>query len=283
MKHSNLETIAKARTFASKALQAISSSPTLDADILLSLASTHSRVTLLAHPEYSLSESQQNLFLSMLKKRLQGIPIAYIRGEQAFWSLDLIVSEDTLIPRPETELLVSLTLETLADKNTCNILELGTGSGAIAIALAHTRDDWHILASDISEPALYIAQQNIAKHHIENITLKQSNWYQQIPAQSFHAIISNPPYISRLDPDVEESVVKFEPEQALFSKDNGLADSKIIIQKAPAFLEKDGWLFLEHGHQQNKAMEQFFKAAGFTSVNSVKDLSGKARVTFGQR
>jgi len=205
----------------------------LETELLLAHVLQVSRTHLLAWPDQILTPEQQQQFQQLLQRRLQGESIAHIVGEKEFWSLTLTVSPDTLIPRPETELLVETALEKLPANILQNIADLGTGSGAIALALAKERPHWQITATDIDSAALKIAQYNAKKLALKNITFHQGNWFKALPAnRQFHAIISNPPYIAENDPHLDPASLAFEPKHALISDNNGLHDLYLIIAQA---------------------------------------------------
>lgn len=257
--------------------------PELEAEILLCYLLKKNRAYLFAHPEELLSDEQFATYQNLLAERAQGVPIAYITGEREFWSLNLKVNRHTLIPRHETELLVELALEKLPNSpNTC-ILELGTGSGAIAIALAKERPQWHIVACDVSEEALLIAKENALHHQLSNVTFYLSDWYSNVPQQQYHAIISNPPYIAEQDPHLNEGDLRFEPYNALASGQQGLADLLLIIKQGYDYLLPNGVLLLEHGYDQKLNVQAILIELGYKNVQSWKDIQGHDRVSGGWR
>ncbi|WP_456372905.1 peptide chain release factor N(5)-glutamine methyltransferase [Thiolapillus sp.] len=252
-----------------------------DAPLLLAHVLKKDRSWLFAWPEYRLQPSQLCQYEQLLKRRQQGEPLAYLTGRKEFWSVELEVSPDVLIPRPETELLVAQALE-LGLPDQTRILELGTGSGAIAIALGGERPDWTITATDISSAALDIARKNILKHGRSNIRLAQGHWYEATPHDhKYPLILSNPPYVATDDPHLLEDGLPWEPPQALGAGSNGLADLRTIISAAPAHLLPAGWLLVEHGFDQGWAVRKLFTKAGFTRVVTRRDLGGQDRVTLG--
>jgi len=271
--------IAESLDWASQELKGLSSAR-LDAGILLSHYLRVSRSYLYTWPEKAVPESIQEKYTQAIFRRKQGEPVAYITGEKGFWSLTLTVTSDVLIPRPETELIIESVLSDFSDKENLSILDLGTGSGAIAIALAHEKKHWHITASDISEKALGVAKKNIERYQLKNIQLIGSDWYDAIGEKKFEVIVSNPPYIDEKDPYLCGST-KFEPRSALISADNGLSDIKKIIEEAKKYLSETGVLYIEHGFQQAKAIRNMFKSAGFVDVSTYQDLSGLDRMTNG--
>ena len=263
-------------------LSEISDSANLDARLLTSYACNIEQTQLITHPEVILNPEQEKKFTNYVKRRTKGEPLAYITGTKEFWSLDFIVNSHVLIPRPDTELLVELTLEAVSTLEKPRILELGTGSGAIAIAIAKERSDCIITATDLSISALEIAKKNAKRHNTE-ITFTQSNWYENLttnqPNKNFNAIICNPPYISTDDPDVDLQVTLHEPHSALFSKNNGLQDLEIVISGANEYLLANGTLLVEHGFQQANHVRDNFSNANFSNICTHNDLAGRARCT----
>lgn len=250
----------------------------LEAELLLSHALGKPRSFLYGWPEYSLSDIELQTFSSLLKQRAEGCPVAYLLGSQEFWSLPFRVTSDTLIPRPETELLVEQALLKLPSEQECHLLDLGTGSGAIAIALAHERPQWKILAIDSSLGALEVAQQNAALNHVENIQFMRSDWFSEIKNKKFDAIISNPPYLANQDPHLPN--LTYEPLCALVSGQDGLEAFREIICHAHDYLKSEGWLMLEHGAQQQKAVYELL-LNNFGVIEQKKDLAGHWRISIG--
>lgn len=271
------------KTLLSQAASAIDSdSPRLDAEILLAQVLGKSRSFLFAWPEHTPTTEQIRSFYQLVQRREKGEPIAYLISEQEFWSLPLHISADVLIPRPETEKLVELALQR-HPKRSGHILELGTGSGAISIALACERREWQLVATDLSGKALDIARSNAARHQRDNISFIEGSWYEPLPNDSrFDLIISNPPYIRASDPHLTRGDVRFEPNQALVSGESGLDDIRKIATDGSQFLRDGGWLLLEHGYNQAADVRTLFRAAGLRAVHSETDLAGHERVTLGQ-
>lgn len=257
-----------------------SSSARLDTECLLAFVLEKPRSFLYGYPETSLTEEQYKTFQALLHKREAGIPISYLTGQREFWSLNLKVTPDTLIPRPETEMLVELTLKALKNKSKAHILDLGTGSGAISLALAKERPDWEIHAADKSEAAL-----NIAKENAKNLGLKiqfyHSDWFSTLLNQKYHAIVSNPPYIEKEDPHLLQGDLRFEPQQALVSEEMGLKDIRILIENAPNHLYESGFLLLEHGFNQKNKIASILKNAGFKEIHCYQDYQGLDRISQG--
>ena len=240
------------------------------------------RAWLLAHSEHRPNEAKQTHYQELLQRRLQGEPVAYLLGEREFFGLKLRVTPATLIPRPETELLVDLALSRISQQDSCRILDLGTGSGAIALALAHARPDIEMLGCDASTTALAVARANAQQLAITNTTFIQSNWFEAFTAQKFNIIVSNPPYIATNDPHLAQGDVRFEPISALISGNDGLHDIRHITAYAPNHLEPGGWLLLEHGYNQSMQVRELLRQAGFDEVFSACDLAGIERVSGGR-
>ncbi|KTD32794.1 protein methyltransferase HemK [Legionella nautarum] len=265
-------------------LAAESDSARLDAEILLAHVLMKSRTYLYTHPDEQLTKAQWQTFQQFLSKRAEGVPIAYLTGTREFWSLPLKVCEDTLIPRPETELLVELSLTMLKDKFQAQILDLGTGSGAIALACASERPDWQVLACDCSLAALQIAEENAARLNLTNVEFFYSNWFEKIAeTQKFDAIITNPPYIAVDDPHLVRGDVRFEPSLALVAGNNGLAAIKYIIQQSLARLHPGGLLLVEHGFDQKSAVQSMLNNYGYSELQCWQDWQGNDRVSGGKR
>ena len=259
-----------------------SDSANLDAEILLCLALNKQRSYLRAWPDKELTLNQENLFKHYLEERLLGKPIAYITGYKEFWSRDFRVTSDVLIPRPDTELIIELCLDLLKPHSTAKILDLGTGSGIIGITLAAELPHSHVIASDFSLDALNIAKLNAQAHHINNIAFHQSDWLTEIPEQPFNVIVSNPPYIAKDDVHLTQGDLRFEPSSALSANESGLSDIKTIINHARNYLIPNGYLLIEHGYDQEFAVQNLFKNANYQHIQTHIDLSGQPRVTRGQ-
>jgi len=263
-------------------LQTGSDTARMDAEILLAQVLQQSRTWLHTWPEYLVEPACIHAFNLLLEKRKDGEPIAYLTGQKEFWSLMLHVTRDTLIPRPETEMLVELTLHLLQDKPDACLLDAGTGSGAIALALAHEKPHWDISACDSSEAALRVARDNARRLQLETIHFYQSDWFSALPPhKKYHAILSNPPYIADKDPHLEEGDLRFEPQQALTSPHEGYQDLEHLISKAPAFLQDGGLLLLEHGYNQRERVTAAFHERGYTQVISWQDYQGLDRISAG--
>jgi release factor glutamine methyltransferase len=267
-----------------------SDSARLDSEILLLKVLNEqsdrllTKTWLLTWPEKTLTMEQLQQFEYYLQLRTQGMPVAYITGEKDFWNLTLRVSPATLIPRPETELLVECALDKLAVAEPCSVLDMGTGSGAIALAIASERKNSMVLATDISQEALNIAQHNTLQlssgsDYSANVRFCLARWFEGVAPQRFDVIVTNPPYIAQDDPELETNVKKFEPLSALYSGVDGLDDIRQIVQTSGAYLTKGGWLLMEHGYTQAQAIQSLLKQQGFTNITTLNDLNELPRVT----
>ncbi|MBJ3815517.1 peptide chain release factor N(5)-glutamine methyltransferase [Shimwellia pseudoproteus] len=257
-----------------------SDSPRRDAEILLGLVTGKSRTFIMAFDETCLSAPQQQQLSELLARRARGEPVAHITGTREFWSLPLLVSPATLIPRPDTECLVEQALARLPAQP-CHILDLGTGTGAIALALACERPDCQVTACDLIPEAVALAQRNAGQLGITNITIRQSDWFSALAGEQFALIVSNPPYIDDRDPHLAQGDVRFEPLSALVAADNGLRDLALLVRDARDYLLPGGWLVLEHGWQQGEAVRGLFTAAGYRQVETCRDYGGNERLTLG--
>ncbi|MHB1083329.1 MAG: peptide chain release factor N(5)-glutamine methyltransferase [Thiobacillus sp.] len=238
---------------------------------------------LIAHDTDLLTDTQIAAFQSRLSRRLEGEPVAYILRAREFFGLTLQVTPDVLIPRPDTETLVQAVLDQTPADRPCRILDLGTGSGAIALALATHRPLAQILAVDRSSAALGVARNNAIRLGLKNVTFILSDWYTQLGVRNFDIIAANPPYISMGDTHLNQGDLRFEPVEALQSDDGGLADIRRIVAGAPLHLSQGGWLLFEHGYDQEKASQALLRQAGWFQVHTRLDLSGLPRVSGGQR
>jgi len=256
-----------------------SPSALMDAEILLMHVLGCTRSFLYAHSTDAVSEQHTAHYNQLLAQREQGTPIAYLVNRREFWSLPLYVTPATLIPRPETELLVEITLATFAEQNNITLIDLGCGSGAIALALAKTHHDWSIIATDLSEAALAVAKINSDKLNIKNIRFMQSDWFETIPHQLVEGIVSNPPYIAADDVHLQSGDLRFEPLEALVSGQDGLDAIRQIILHATNYLKPGGALILEHGYNQANAVANLLQTHGFESIQCTCDLQGHPRVT----
>lgn len=267
---------------AADALAPVSDSALLDAEVLLCLALSKPRSHLRAWPDKPLQPEHLSAFRALLEQRQKGVPIAYITGNREFWSRDFLVTPEVLIPRPDTELLIELSLNLIPTNEPFKIIDLGTGSGIIAITLAAELPHAQLSATDFSPAALRIAQLNAEKHHIDNIKFYQSDWFANLPPTKFNLIISNPPYIAEDDRHLQQGDVRFEPRTALSAAEQGLSDIKIIADTARSYLEPGGHLLIEHGYDQQQQVQALFKNLHYDKVQTYTDLSGQPRVTYGQ-
>ncbi|HGL4294146.1 TPA: peptide chain release factor N(5)-glutamine methyltransferase [Citrobacter sedlakii] len=258
-----------------------SDSPRRDAEILLEYVTGKGRTWILAFGETELTDAQRQHLAALLARRRRGEPIAHLIGEREFWSLPLFVSPATLIPRPDTECLVEQALARLPAAS-CRILDLGTGTGAIALALASERPDCDVTAVDRMPEAVALAQRNATRHAITNVRILQSDWFSALAGNQFEMIVSNPPYIDEQDPHLSQGDVRFEPLTALVAGYHGMADIKHIIERARAVLMPEGMLLLEHGWQQGTAVRDAFVRAGYHDVETCRDYGDNERVTLGR-
>jgi release factor glutamine methyltransferase len=258
-----------------------SPTPRLDAELLLAQALGKSRGYLHTWPERELEASQHERYQAALARRRAGEPVAYILGRQGFWSLDLDVASHTLIPRPDTELLVETALA-LLPATPLQVLDLGTGTGAIALALACERPAWQVTGVDRVPEAVALAQGNGTRLQLANARFAESCWFSALAGQRFQLIVSNPPYIAVADPHLSQGDVRFEPSSALVAGIDGLDDIRLIIEQAPEHLLAGGWLLLEHGFDQAEAVRELLAQRGFAAVDSRRDLGGHQRISLGQ-
>ena len=260
----------------------LSDSPRLDAEVLLCHVLAHPRSYLYTWPERELDSNQQRLLEQLAARRRQGEPIAHILGEREFWSLPLTIIPATLIPRPETELLVEAVLARIPVDTLWRIADLGTGSGAIALALASERPACRITAVERSSEALAVARGNAERLGLENIDFLAGNWFEPLAGRRFEMIVANPPYIRADDPHLQQGDVRFEPRMALASGVDGLDDIRLLIAQAGGYLCPPGWLLLEHGHDQGRAVQTLLREAGYREVDDLPDLAGHGRVAVGR-
>jgi release factor glutamine methyltransferase len=263
-------------------LAANSDSARLDAEVLLAWLLKKSRSYLRAWCDKPLTEQQIKDFQQLITQRKSGIPIAYLTAQREFWSREFKVSPAVLIPRPDTELLIELCLDLIAINESAKLIDLGTGSGIIAITLAAERPLLKVIATDYSWDALAIAKENASTHAVNNIAFYHSDWFDKIEFQEFDIIVSNPPYIDKADEHLNQGDVRFEPKSALIAEDNGLSDIKMIADKARFYLKDKGYLLIEHGYNQADLVKAIFSQLGYSHVITHYDLAQQPRVTMGQ-
>jgi len=264
-----------------KLLTDVTDSARLDAEVLLAHVLGKDRTYLYTWSDKTLSTEQARRFDRLLARRQQGEPVAYLIGEREFWSLTLKVDPSTLIPRPDTELLVEQALE-LLPTSPRRVVDLGTGTGAIALALASERPKWQLLALDKSADAVALARENCERCGLDNVEVLQSDWFAAVGEQQFDLVVSNPPYIDPVDPHLQQGDVRFEPLSALIADDAGLADIRTIARQSRDYLKAGGWLMLEHGFEQGSAVREILQAGGYREVRTCRDLAGLERVTLGR-
>lgn len=280
----NIKTALKAIQLELEALNGAESAA-IDARYLLSFLFNKNFTWLKTWPDEMLSSKQQESLHKLITRRKNGEPIAYITGEKAFWTLRLKTNTSTLIPRPETEQLVEQALDFLAtqfsDSQTSRVLDLGTGTGAIALAIATERPNDAIIASDFNEVIVELAKENAKLNQCSNVSVLQSDWFSNIKEDNFNLIVSNPPYIEENDRHIQQGDLVFEPNSALVAKNQGLSDIKIIIEQAKGYLMSGGALMIEHGFEQGKTLRKLYNQFGYHQVKTIKDLNGLDRITLG--
>jgi release factor glutamine methyltransferase len=275
-------TIAQALQYGRDLLILSQQEASLEAEILLGHCLQKTRAQLRARPEILLSDNANDCYQRLLERRRQGEPIAYITGYKEFWDLRLRVTPAVLIPRPETEHLVERALERIPPDARWNIADLGTGSGAVGLAIAKERPHCHMTAVDKSAPSLEIARENAAENCIQNISFQQGSWFSPLGDKRFDMIVANPPYIAENDLHLQQGDLRFEPPEALSAKADGLEDLRHIISCAPAHLAPAGWLLLEHGYQQGASVMALLQENGFLKIQCYADYAQLERVSGGQ-
>jgi release factor glutamine methyltransferase len=254
----------------------------IDAILLLRHVLSVNHAFLLTHPDQALTVQQFEKFSSLVQRRAEGLPVAYLIGERAFFDLTFKVTEAVLIPRPETELLVEWALELIPPQKFCKVLDLGTGSGVIGISIAKHRPQARIIAVDLSPAAINVCQSNVEVLEVANLNTIRGNWFDELSGEKFDLIVSNPPYVAEGDPHLQQGDLRFEPEMALSAGEHGMACITHIINAAPDYLSQEGWLLLEHGYDQAEACRQLLRDKDFSNICSYPDLAGIMRVSGGQ-
>jgi release factor glutamine methyltransferase len=267
---------------ATKQLAATSSSPRLDAEVLLRHVAGLTRTTLITRANDRLSPEYEEQFSGLIIRRAQGEPVAYLTGSREFWSIDLSVTPDVLIPRPETELLVEQALAQIPEDSQWTVADLGTGSGAITLAIAKERPRCWVIATDASEAALAIAQANSFRLAITNVEFRHGEWLKPLAGMRLDVIVCNPPYVRTSDPHLALGDVRFEPKSALVAGADGLDAIRCIAADAMSSLRPGGWLLLEHGYDQARAVRALFEVHGYDMVSCYRDTAGHERVTLGR-
>lgn len=275
-------TVCAAIGAAVRALRAVSATPLADAEILLRHVTGLTRADVLVEAERPLSDAQCTEYAALIERRERGEPVAYLTGRREFWSLDLGVSPATLIPRPETELLVERAITRIVVEAASIIADLGTGCGAVALAIAHERPRARVIAIDRSASALAVARANARRLGIANVEFRLGDWLAAAPDMRFDVIVSNPPYVRADDPHLEQGDLRFEPRTALLAGDDGLDAIRRIIGTANECLTAAGWLLLEHGFDQAADVRGLLARSGFLEIRSYHDVGGHERVTEGR-
>ena len=274
----NAESLIRSGT---KKLSSISNVPRLEAEVLLSFLLDIKPINFHTD-DIDIDSKVMNKFKTMIESRFRGMPLAYLTGQKEFWSMDFLINQSVLVPRPETELLIENAIEIFKNHESPKILELGTGSGIISIVLQKELSNPNITAVDISEEALNIAKMNAEKHEISDIRFVVSDWFSEIMNEKFDLIISNPPYVDRSKlSNVELFGIDMEPEIALYSENDGTSDLEFIIKKSPDYLKDGGWLILEHGYDQSSFCVSEMKTTGYSRINNSKDIQNITRTTLG--
>ncbi|MGI2258940.1 peptide chain release factor N(5)-glutamine methyltransferase [Shewanella sp. GXUN23E] len=262
-------------------LERVSDSVTLDAEVMLQYVLGKSRTYLYTWPDRSLTSDQWHRFMAMVNERAKGHPVAHITGEREFWSLPLLVNKTTLIPRPDTEILVETALN-LSLRANARVLDLGTGTGAIALALASERPDWQVTGVDKVPDAVTLAKMNRDRLKLELVEILQSDWFSAVAQRQFELVVSNPPYIDEQDEHLAQGDVRFEPRSALTAADEGFADLFYIATEARTHLLPGGYLLMEHGYQQARVLRQKMLELGYQDVATVRDFGSNDRCTLGR-
>jgi len=280
--HHSTITIHAALLQAEQLLAPLHESARIDAEVLLSYGISQTRTYLHTWPEHPLTSEQVEHYSSLIRRRAAGEPVAYLTGRREFWSLPLTVTNATLVPRPETELLVEHALSRIPSDAIMRVADLGTGCGAIALAIASERPASRVIATDIDIQALHVARINAAQLDIDNVEFRQGEWLEPLQGECFHIIMSNPPYIGEHDPNIGQGDLRFEPSAALTAGQDGLDAIRIIVAQAKQHLLHQGWLLVEHGHEQQAEVLELLRQARYHHIQGVADLTGHDRVVIGQ-
>jgi release factor glutamine methyltransferase len=281
--HRSMVTIGAALRMTLHELEVTSLTPRLDAEVLVMHACGIDRSELITRNETALTGEQQSKLEDLLARRNRGEPVAYITGTREFWSMELNVTPATLIPRPETELLVEKALELIPHDAAWTVADLGTGSGAVALAIARERPRCRAIATDNSPTALDVARSNAKKIGLTNVDFRAGDWFAPLVGETFDMLVSNPPYIRADDPHLKQGDLRFEPVTALVAGDDGLDAIRHIAQHAREFLKPDGWLLFEHGWDQAEAIGEYLRQQGYRDIVCHTDLAGQTRVAGGRR
>lgn len=274
--------IQQALQYGEQQLAKTSPSAALDAQVLLSYVLQCNSAYLFTWPEKNLENKPLEKYQALIQQRQHGTPVAHLTGQREFWSLNLNVNDSTLIPRPETETLIEFILKKFSNEKNLKLLDIGTGTGAIAIALATEKPRWNISACDISEQAIQLAKKNSKQHHTDNISFIQSDWFSNINDKDFNVIVSNPPYIANDDIHLSQGDVRFEPKNALTSGETGMDDIEYLCLHAKQYLLNPGYLIVEHGYDQEQAVSECFTKNNYIDIEQRQDLSGHTRMTSGR-
>ena len=275
--------ISEALDYGKEQLEGVSDTPRIDTECLLMHVLEVNRAHLRAWPEKSLSTHEAEVYRKLIQRRGQGTPVAYLTGSKEFWSRSFLVGHGVLVPRPETELLVELAINRMSKVIVRDLLDLGTGSGVIAITLALEYPETRIMATDCSEEALHIARSNAQKLVAHSVEFRMGNWLEAIPpGQTFQVIVSNPPYIPSDDPHLKIGDLRFEPKLALESGIDGLDAIRRLCEQARSYLEPDGLMIVEHGYDQAEPVRALMHAHGYINIMHHKDLQGHDRATSAQ-
>lgn len=254
-----------------------------EAKVLLAHLLATDRAWLAAHGNATLTVEQAKGFDALARRRRDGVPIAYLTGRREFYGLDLEITADVLIPRPESEILVEFALAHIGEGEVARVLDLGSGSGAVALAIAKARPASSVLGVDVSSAARALARRNAARLQIANVEFIESDWFEHVPPVAFDVVVANPPYVADGDPHLAQDDLRYEPAIALKGGVDGLAAIRMIVAGASGYMKRGGWLAVEHGYDQAESVQDLLRAAGFDDLNARRDLAGVLRTTSGRR